>query len=94
MHIGKRLNTVLNNLTLSQKAFILVIVPLSFELIFLFTLSGLVARADEQARRADRAREIVTHSNNLTNMLYGAGGALFRVRLPLRESEKVAAPVF
>lgn len=61
------------NLTLTQKGLLLVSVPLVFELGFVCYLWNIVEKSDQELRRQEHAREILTHMNSLTRKLVEAG---------------------
>ncbi|MBY0357682.1 MAG: CHASE3 domain-containing protein [Candidatus Obscuribacterales bacterium] len=64
---------MLANLKLSHKGLILVSVPLLFELIFVFTLAGLLQQAENEVKEENRARAVVTHMHWLIRLFIDAG---------------------
>src|SRR5262249_44944678 len=69
------------NLKLTHKGFILVSVPLAFELIFIAVLYGMLKHAEYERARADHARAMVSESGDVLRDLYNAGTAVVAYRL-------------
>lgn len=63
-------------LKLSHKALVLVAVPLAFELMFVATLYLMLSSTEKAVRKAEHAREILSHSEIIRRQLYEAGYAL------------------
>src|SRR5690349_7371495 len=63
-------------LSLSRKALFIVIVPLAFQLVFIFLLGGLLRQVELEARSIERSRAIINEANILTKLVYDAGTAL------------------
>jgi signal transduction histidine kinase len=57
-------------MTLSKKVFVLVALPVVFQIIFVVTLSGLLVRSNEVARREAMAKDVIANSNELGKLLY------------------------
>ena len=64
------------NLKISHKGFILVLVPLVFELVFLIILSVLLQKAEEEVQRQVRSKAIISQANALSKLFYDAGVAM------------------
>ncbi|HMY52921.1 MAG TPA: CHASE3 domain-containing protein, partial [Candidatus Obscuribacter sp.] len=64
------------NLKISHKGFILVLVPLVFELVFLIILSVLLQKAEEEVQRQVRSKAIISQANVLSKLFYDAGVAM------------------
>ncbi len=64
------------NLKISHKGFILVLVPLVFELVFLIILSVLLQKAEEEVQRQVRSKAIISQANALSKHFYDAGVAM------------------
>jgi hypothetical protein len=56
------------NLKISHKGFILVLVPLVFELVFLIILSVLLQKAEEEVQRQVRSKAIISQANALSKL--------------------------
>jgi signal transduction histidine kinase len=69
------------NLKLTHKGFILVCVPLLFELAFIAVLYGMFKHAEYERARADHARSMVGESGEILRDLYNAGTAVVAYRL-------------
>ena len=67
-------------LKLTDKAIILVAVPLLFELFFVGSLAYLLRQAEATAENAARAREVVTGANHLTKLVEEAGITLYTIK--------------
>lgn len=63
-------------LSLSRKALLIVIVPLTAQLIFIFVLGVLLRQVEVEAQRIERSRAIINEANVLTKLVYDAGTAL------------------
>lgn len=63
------------NLKLSQKAFILIAVPLLFELVFVTTLYVLMKKAQDQSTKAEHSRMVIVKADQLGKKFYDAGVA-------------------
>lgn len=57
-------------LTLFQKALVLVAIPLFFELAFLATLNALLIQAEQQAEQAERAKAVIVQTNKVIQLLF------------------------
>jgi PAS domain S-box-containing protein len=64
-------------LKLSQKAIILVAVPLIFELLFVGVLACLLRQAEQAAEAAARTREVMSGANHVTKLVEEAGITLY-----------------
>lgn len=64
------------NLKISHKGFILVLVPLVFELFFLIVLSVLLQQAEFEVQRQVRSKAIISQANALSKLFYDAGVAM------------------
>jgi PAS domain S-box-containing protein len=64
------------DLKISHKGFILVLVPLVFELIFLIVLSVLLQNAETEVQRQVRSKAIISQANALSKLFYDAGVAM------------------
>lgn len=64
------------NLKISHKGFILVLVPLVFELVFLIILSVLLQKAEGEVQRQVRSKAIISQANALSKLFYDAGVAM------------------
>jgi signal transduction histidine kinase len=73
-------------LKLSQKALVLVAVPLLFELTFIAALAFLLHRADEGKAREVHARSILSHVNNITGLTLDAVKAMAAYRISREET--------
>jgi signal transduction histidine kinase len=71
----------LKNLTLSQKGFLLVLVPLAFEIIFVATLYGMLEAAQTKTRQSEHARLAIASIDNLFKHIYDSGAALVAYKL-------------
>lgn len=60
-------------LSLFQKALILVAVPLVFELILLGSLYGLLVHAEQEADRAEHAKTVIAKTTEVVQLLFDAG---------------------
>jgi PAS domain S-box-containing protein len=67
-----------DKLKLSQKAMILISLPLAFELVFVFVLFLMLHQAEVKAAQAERAKEITAASAHLSEGFISAGKALFQ----------------
>jgi PAS domain S-box-containing protein len=63
-------------LKISHKGFILVLVPLVFELVFLIVLSVLLQQAEFEVQRQVRSKAIISQANALSKLFYDAGVAM------------------
>lgn len=72
-------------LKLSDKAFILVAVPLVFELIFIAILASLLQQAETEIHKVDRARAIIAQMNKLHGLLTAEAGGLSNYGLSASE---------
>lgn len=63
-------------LKISHKGFILVLVPLVFELVFLIVLSVLLQQAEYEVQRQVRSKAIISQANALSKLFYDAGVAM------------------
>ncbi|MDQ5936056.1 MAG: domain S-box protein [Cyanobacteriota bacterium erpe_2018_sw_21hr_WHONDRS-SW48-000092_B_bin.40] len=63
-------------LKISHKGFILVLVPLVFELVFLIVLSVLLQQAEVEVQRQVRSKAIISQANALSKLFYDAGVAM------------------
>jgi len=64
------------NLKLSQKIFLLIAVPLLFELVFVATLHVLMKKAQDERARAEHSLMVITKSDQLVRKFYEIGVAL------------------
>lgn len=64
------------NLKISHKGFILVLVPLVFELVFLIFLGVLLQNAEVEVQRQVRSKAIISQANALSKLFYDAGVAM------------------
>lgn len=64
------------NLKLAHKAYILVLVPLVFELIFILVLSKLLLDAETEARNAQQAQFVAAQASIIGSKFIAAGSAL------------------
>lgn len=62
-------------LTLFQKAVILVAVPLTFELLLLGTVLGLLVQAEKEAKQANHAKAVIAKTNEVVQLLFDVGYA-------------------
>ena len=60
---------------LSQKALILVSVPLCFEVFFAFVLLGMVQKSEQETQRAERSRMVFIYADGMVRRLYELGMA-------------------
>ena len=67
-----------HNLTLSQKAMLLISLPLAFELVFVSCLFYFLHQAEMQAQKAELAKDILATSTRLTDSYISAGKILFQ----------------
>lgn len=63
-------------LKISQKGFILVLVPLVFQLFFLIGLSVLMQQSELEVQKQIRSKAIITRANSLSKLFYDAGVAM------------------
>ncbi len=70
---------------LSHKAFILVAVPLLFEVIFLTTIAGLLYQVEQENIRETHARDVEAAANSLLQLLLQGGTASVISRLTSRD---------
>ena len=61
---------------ISQKGFILVLVPLAFQMVFLIVLSVLLQQSEVEVQRQIRSKAILSRSNALSKLFYDAGVAM------------------
>jgi len=61
---------------ISQKGFILVLVPLAFQMVFLIVLSVLLQQSEVEVQRQIRSKAIISRSNALSKLFYDAGVAM------------------
>jgi signal transduction histidine kinase len=69
-----------HTLKLTQKALILVLVPLIFELLILAVLTALLQQSEAATRREAHSREIAGAANRLSQLFFDAGSAVFVYR--------------
>ena len=65
------------NLKLFPQAIILVSVPAIFQLVFVFTLAGLLKQSENETAREMRSREVVAGADHMTKLLQQCGIALY-----------------
>lgn len=63
-------------LKISQKGFILVLVPLVFQMFFLIGLSVLMQQSELEVQKQIRSKAIITRANSLSKLFYDAGVAM------------------
>ncbi|MDP3509955.1 MAG: CHASE3 domain-containing protein [Candidatus Melainabacteria bacterium] len=63
-------------LKISHKGFILVLVPLAFQMVFLIVLSVLLQQSELEVQRQIRSKAIISRSNALSKSFYDAGVAM------------------
>jgi CHASE3 domain sensor protein len=61
---------------ISQKGFILVLVPLAFQMVFLIVLSVLLQQSEVEVQRQIRSKAIISRANALSKSFYDAGVAM------------------
>lgn len=76
-------------LKLSHKAFILVAVPLLFEVVFLTTIAGLLHQVEQENFREAHAREVEAAANSLLQLLLQGGTASILSRLTNRDDFEI-----
>lgn len=64
------------NLKLSHQGFILVLIPLIFELIFLALLTALLGQAEIEVQKQIRSKAVIAQANTLSKLFYDAGVAV------------------
>lgn len=64
------------NLKLSQKGFILVAVPLVFEIIFVIAIAALLEQAETERKLEAHSKEIVSASNDLSKTLFDCASSI------------------
>lgn len=68
------------NLKLSQQAFVLIGVPIAFELLFIFVLCYLLNNAELETRRASHAKDVIAGSEEIISSMVRGSMALFLYR--------------
>ncbi len=76
------------SLTLSQKALMLVAVPLIFESLFVFTLVGLLQHAESEARKEAHLKAVTAESYNVLNNFINSAMCIYLYKVTQRDSYK------
>ncbi|CAN5533044.1 hypothetical protein BH11CYA1_BH11CYA1_06380 [soil metagenome] len=63
-------------LKISQKGFILVLVPLACQMVFLIGLAVLLQQSEVEVQRQIRSKAIISRANALSKLFYDAGVAM------------------
>ncbi|MBY0356608.1 MAG: HAMP domain-containing histidine kinase [Candidatus Obscuribacterales bacterium] len=66
----------MKQLTIAQKGFLLVAVPLAFEIVFILFLTMLVVQADRATEAANRSRLVVVQAQALLNSFFNAASSV------------------
>lgn len=64
------------NLKLSHKVLLLVSLPLIFELVFVFTLAGLLQQAEREIKEEARSRAVITRMHWISRLFIDAGASV------------------